>query len=107
MKIKRFVYLSAALLTTQLALAKMPFSNEMFGKVEATLDYCAHIDSASAARYQQKKKDMVKDVPEEEVAAARKTDEYKKSYDELSAELAKMAKEDVSSGCAAALQSNK
>jgi hypothetical protein len=105
MKIKRLVYLFVALLTTQLVLAKMPFSNDMFGKFEATLDQCAHLDPPSAAKYQQKKKAAVKDVPEEEVVQARKTKEYKNSYEEFTTELANMPKEELSNACTAALES--
>jgi hypothetical protein len=73
--------------------------------MEATFDYCARIDTPSAAKYQQRKKNLVKDVPDSEVAEARKSDEYKTSYESLTSEFPKMPKEDVNSACAAALQS--
>jgi hypothetical protein len=105
MKIRHIISLSAALLMSQLALAKMPFSNDIFGKLESTLDYCARLDPPSAAKYQEKKKAAVKDVPEEELAQARKSKEYKTSYEEFTDELSKMPKEEVTSACAAALES--
>ena len=103
MKIQRILYLLAAVLVAELALAKMPFTNEVFGKVEGTFDYCARIDSQSTAKYEKRKKDLVKDVPEDEVAAARKTVEYKTGYEWISNELPKMSKEEVVSACAAAV----
>ena len=105
MRIQRIVYLLAALLIAQFALAKLPFTNDLFGKVEGTLDFCARIDPPSAPKYQQKKKSLVKDVPENEVEEARKTEEYKGAYDWISGELPKMPKDQVTSACAAALES--
>jgi|SRR5690242_15385469 hypothetical protein len=106
MRIQRMFYLLAAVLVAELALAKMPFTNEVFGKVEGTLDYCARIDSQATAKYEKRKKDLVKDVPEEEVAAARKTEDYKTGYEWISNELPKMSKEEVLGACAATLVSN-
>lgn len=105
MKIQRTFCFAATLLITQLAVAKMPFTNDIFGKEEGTLDYCARVDSPSAGKYQLKKKDLVKDVPENEVAEARKTEEYKAGYDWIDVELAKMPKDEIVSACAAALNS--
>lgn len=68
-------------------------------------DYCARVDSKSADKYQLKKKDLVKDVPESEVAEARKTEEYKAGYEWIDGELAKMPKDEIVSACAAALNS--
>jgi hypothetical protein len=48
---------------------------------------------------------LVKDVPENEVAEARKTEEYKAGYDWIDGELAKMTKHEIVSACAAALNS--
>ena len=104
MKIERVLCCVAIFLMVELAFAKMPFSSEVLGKAEGTLDYCAHIDAASAARYQLKKKDLVKGVPEEEVTQARKTDEYKAGYQWISDELPKMPKEEVSNACTASLE---
>ncbi len=104
MRIQRLLYLLATVLVAELALAKMPFTNEVFGKVEGTLDYCARIDSQSAAKYEKRKKDLVKDVPEDEVASARKTEDYKTGYEWISNELPKMSKEEIVGACAATLE---
>ena len=107
MRIQKWFYLLAIVLLAELALAKLPFSNEVFGKAEGTLDYCGRIDSASAEKYQKKKQELVKDVPESEVAAARSTEEYKAGYDWASDELPKMSKDDVAHVCASSLDEKK
>jgi len=99
MKIQRTFCFAAMVLITQLAVAKLPFTNDIFGKEEGTLDYCARVDSKSADKYQLKKRDLVKDVE------ARKTEEYKAGYDWIDGELAKMTKHEIVSACAAALNS--
>jgi len=45
MKIQRTFCFAAMVLITQLAVAKLPFTNDIFGKEEGTLDYCARVDS--------------------------------------------------------------
>jgi hypothetical protein len=104
MKIQRILCLSAAIVIPQLALAKLPLPNDAFGKVEGTLDFCAQIDSRDAAKYQEQKKLLVRDVPEEEVAAARETTEYKEAYAWIGEELGKMPKEKAVKACAASLE---
>ena len=104
MRVQRSLYLLGALLVAELALAKMPFTSEVFGKLEGTLDYCGQIDSPSAAKYQQKRKDLVKDIPENEVVESRKTEEYKTGYQWISDELPKMPKDEIVGACAASLE---
>ncbi len=103
MKIKRSLCLTAALLTAQLALAKMPLSNDMFGRVESTLDHCAQIDQGSAEKYTAKKKELTKDATSSEVETARTSDEYKAAYKDMSEQLTQMPKDEVKNACAAAL----
>jgi hypothetical protein len=107
MTIQRFFGLTAAILTAQVALATMPFTNDVFGKMESTLDYCAQVDSSAAAKYKEKKKLLVKGTPENEVAEARQTDEYQSAYKWMSDELPKMPKDQVVKACAAALETKK
>jgi len=107
MRIQKLLYLLAAVFIEEIALAKMPFTNEVFGKVEGTLDHCARVDSPAAEKYQQKKKDLVKGIPEGEVDQARNSEDYKSGYDWTNEELHKMSKDDVSAVCAAALENKK
>jgi len=107
MKMFRIICVSAAILIPQLVLAKLPFPNDAFGKLEGTLDFCAKADPQSAAKYQAHKKALVKDVPEKEVAEARQSQEYKDAYDAVGTELGKQPKEKAAEACAASLESTK
>jgi len=108
MKIHRILCLGAAIVVIpQLALAKLPFSSDVFGRVEGTLDFCAQVDSRSAAKYQEQKKLLVRDVPEKELAAARETTEYKEAYAWIGGELGKVAKDKAVQACAASLEGGK
>ena len=101
MKIHRILCLGAALVIPQLALAKLPLPNDAFGKIEGTLDFCAQADPQSASTYQQAKKMVVGDASEQEVAEARKTQEYKDGYQEISDQLAKVPREKAVQACSA------
>jgi hypothetical protein len=107
MKIHRTLCLVSALVITPLALAKLPFSNDAFGKVEGTLDFCAQTDTASASKYQERKKMLVKNIPEKEVAEARASQEYLDAHGEVTAELEKLPKEKVVQACTAFLNGDK
>jgi len=104
MKIHRILWLGAAIVIPQLALAKLPMPNDAFGRIEGTLDFCAQIDSKSAEKYQEQKKVLVRDVPEKEVAEARESQEYKDAYTWISDELAKQPKDKAVKACAASLE---
>ena len=103
MKINRILFVCAAIMIPQLVNAKLPFSNDAFGKVEGLLNYCGKIDAGSAAKYQERAKLLVKGVPEKEVAEARQSAEYKESYELISAQLEKAPKENSMQACRAYL----
>ena len=104
MKTSRILGLAAAVVISQLALAKVPYANDVLGKLEGTLDFCAQLDAPSAAKYQQKKKDKVKDATEAELSEARASEDYKKAYDWISEELPKAPKEQALKACKGALE---
>ena len=56
MRTNRILCLGVALVLPQLALAKLPFTNDAFGKVEGTLDFCVQVDPAATPKYQERKK---------------------------------------------------
>lgn len=107
MKIKLLFGFALALTLCQFTFAKMPFSNDIFGRMESTLDHCAQIDKPSAEKYAARKKELVKDATSEEVEAARNADEYKAAYKDMSEQIAQMPKDDVMQACTAALQEKK
>ena len=104
MKINRVLLIGATIMIPQLVNAKLPFSNDAFGKMEGIVNYCAKIDAGSAAKYQERAKLLVKDVPEKELTEARKSAEYKESYDSISADLEKAPKENSIQACRAYLE---
>jgi len=99
-----FSFLVGAVLV-QFARAKMPFTNDIFGKLEGTLDFCIQVDNSAAKKYDEKKKSLVKDVPEGEVAKARESDEYKSGYKWVGEELRKLQKNEALKACSTALES--
>jgi hypothetical protein len=107
MRIHRILCLGAALVVPQLALAKLPFSNDAFGTVEGTLDFCSQANPQAAPKYQERKKSLVRDVPEKEVTEARQTQEYKGAYRAVSAELGKVPKDQAVEACTAFLEGDK
>ena len=104
MKMYRMLCLAAALALPILALAKLPFTNAGFGQVEGILDFCAQADAQNAPKYQEQKKSLVRDVPENEVEEARKTQEYRDAYDSTSDELAKAPTEKAVKACTDSLE---
>jgi hypothetical protein len=105
MRIHRILLVCAAIAIPQLSNAKLPFSNDVFGKVEGILNYCSEVNPESAAKYRDVAKAFVKDVPENEVTEARKSAEYKDSYDGISEELNKVPKDAGIQTCKAPLES--
>ena len=104
MKIHRIISLGAAIVVPQLALAKLPFTNDVFGKSEATLDFCEQVNPQSALKYQERKKALVRGVPQKEVGEARRSQDYKDSYAWITGELKKVPKEQAVEACTAALE---
>lgn len=107
MKIQRLFGLALALVLCQFAFAKMPFSNDIFGRVESTLDRCGQVDPGSAEKYAAKKKELLKDATSEEVEAARNSDEYKAAYKDMSEQLNQMPKDELMEACTASLKGDK
>lgn len=102
MKMNRVTSFTVAVLISQFALAKVPYTNEVFGRLEGTLDFCSQLDAQSAEKYQQRKKLLAKDATEAELAEARDSEDYKKSYNWISEELPKAPKMDAMKACKAA-----
>ena len=101
MKIRKILCLSVALILPQLAVAKLPLSNDSLGKMESILDFCAQFDAQGASKYQERKKLIVGESSEKEVAEARKTREYTDGYQEMSDQLANVPKPKTVQACSA------
>ena len=107
MKIRPILCLSVAFVIPQLAAAKLPFSVDSLAKMEGILDFCAKVDTQAAAKYQEREKLIAGDASKEELADARKTQEYKDAYQEISDKLAKAPTESAAKACIAYLGSGK
>jgi hypothetical protein len=82
-----------------LALANLPFTNEAFGKIEGTLDFCVQADPQAAPEYEERKKLLVRDVPGREMDEARQTQEYLDAREWISAALGKVPKTQAVKAC--------
>jgi len=49
MKIHRILLACAAIMIPQLVNAKLPFTNDIFGKLEGTLSFCSKLNPPGAA----------------------------------------------------------
>jgi hypothetical protein len=78
--------------------------HDIYGRIEATFDFCAQANPQAAPQYQERKKAMVEDAPEQEVAEARSTDEYKDAYESTSAQLGEAPKDQAVEACKAAVE---
>jgi hypothetical protein len=103
MKTFRILCLSAFIMLPLLALAKLPVPNEVLGKVEGALDFCAQADPESGSKYQERKKVFVEGASDKEVAEARASKEYKENYKSATDELSQESKDEVKKTCATAL----
>jgi hypothetical protein len=99
MKIYRILCLGAAVIAPPLALANLPFTNEAFGKIEGTLDFCVQADPQAAPEYEERKKLLVRDVPGQEMDEARQTQEYLDAREWISAALGKVPKAQAVKAC--------
>jgi hypothetical protein len=106
MKTPQILCLSAAFLIPQLAGAKLPLPNESFGQLEGILDFCAKADPKAAPKYQERKKLIIDNASEKEVADGRKAQQYKDGYQEISDRLAKVPKDKAGKACSAYLEGN-
>jgi hypothetical protein len=99
---KKVGFLACGVLALSLAAhGKVPLPNGAFGKIEANLDVCSEMDSKSAAKYQEAKKKLTHGATEEELRAARDSQEYRDAYSETKQELEKEPKAEVAKSCAA------
>jgi len=104
MKRYGFLVLGALLALPLVAHGKSALPNDVFGRLEASLDVCSAGDPNSATKYQEAKKGLVQGATEEEIKAARDSQEYKDGYSSTKQELEKKPKAEVAKSCAAALE---
>ena len=77
------------------------------GTAEAIVSYCAKIDPAAAAKYQQHIKLLVRDVSQEVLAKVRQSSEYQQAHDTVGESLGKLDERDAKRACSASLSPRK
>jgi hypothetical protein len=107
MKILKTLCLVVAVFLPLIAQADLPFSNEGFGTVEAILDYCQQANASQAQKYEERKTALVRNLPEEEVAEARSSEEYKQAYGATRDQVAEQPQDKVVEACTAYLKDDK
>jgi hypothetical protein len=92
---------ATALMLAQPAGASEPVvSAQALGQVEALLSYCSSIDSATAAKFQERVKLLLQGASEEALAKMRKSDEYQQSHDSMTDLFGKFDPESGRQACA-------
>jgi hypothetical protein len=97
---KTYYILCVVILFPQLALAELSSSNQpagtvqasSYGTVQATLDFCAHINPGAAARYQEQARLIVG-------GKFNNTNEYKNGYAWAQAALSTVSEHDAKEAC--------
>ena len=82
-----------------LTFAATPVPPKTLGTLEATLNFCARVDSKSADKYKEWGKMLVRDISAKDLAEARDSSEYKETYDANTAELEKVSKDKAMEAC--------
>jgi hypothetical protein len=72
--------------------------------VEATVSFCAHVDSKSADQYKDLGKKVVGGLSEKELAEARSSDDYNQTFEAITDQLEKVPQEKALATCRAALR---
>ena len=106
MKLYLLVSLSA-LASFSLALAvESSLDGARLGQMEAVVAHCGKLSPADNARYRELLKPVIADASAEDLAAARKTESYRRAYEEVSGQLSEAKKEDAIAACAGAVAAN-
>lgn len=107
MRVYYTICLAAVMAAPQLKPAETAKSPRELGHVEAAVDFCSRVDSESADKYKEWGKRMVRDMSEKALADARKSSEYKETYDEFKSGFETIPAEMVAEGCRAGLKAEK
>jgi hypothetical protein len=103
MKLYRTLGLAAMFAFPQLTPAASSVPPGALGQVEATVSFCARIDSKSADQYKELGKIIVAGMTDKELAEARDSKEYKEASDLTKGQLEKIPEEKAVETCRAAL----
>ncbi len=77
------------------------------GMAEAILNYCARLDPAAAAKYQQQGKLLLQDASKKVLENVRRSSEYQQAYDAANESVAKLDEHEAKQVCSSSLPSGK
>jgi hypothetical protein len=77
------------------------------GTAEAIVSFCAKIDPAAAAKYQQQVKLVVKNASDEVLAKVRQSSAYQQAHDMVGESVGKLDEQDAKRACSASLAPGK
>ena len=101
------LYLVLAVVTAvtmpPLASAESSIPPKSLAQIEARIDFCVRVDSASADQYKALGKAIVADMSEKELKVARESSDYKPAYDGLTGQLEKIPRDKAVESCRASL----
>jgi hypothetical protein len=96
-----------ALASFSLAIAaESSLDGATLGQMEAIVTQCGKINPADSAKFQELLKPVIADVPAEELAAARKTEVYRRAYESIAEQLAAANKDEAVAACAGVIAAN-
>lgn len=96
--------LCAAIALPPLALAEIAVSGDSLGTAQGMVDFCAQLNPAAAAKLKDQAGQLVRGVPEREVAKLRRTAAYQEAYQSVSAELDQVPAQEALVACNGFLQ---
>jgi len=99
-----FLVIAAALVLPLVAHGKLTIPNDALGMLDASLDVCSWADPQSAQKFREAKSAILQGATEDEIKAARDSQEYKDRYNSTKKELEKKPKAELAKSCAAAVQ---
>jgi hypothetical protein len=107
MKIRNMLWLCAGGALAAPVLADEPMSGHVLGMVQGTVDFCAKLNPAQAANYQEQSRRLLQGVPADELTRARSTEDYKIAYERTSTQFKSMPEERAAQSCKGVLEEGK
>ncbi len=89
----------ALALWSQLIAADVPGGNQALAQLDAIINYCSGLDPALSQAGQQRLTAIIGKASSQELADARGTDEYRQTYDAMTAQLSGLEKEQALQQC--------
>lgn len=107
MKTHHALCLCGAVTLSQFGMADASLTVQSLGVSHATVEFCAQLDPATAAKYREQAALMIQGMSTEELARIRSTDAYKEAYAQAKAALGEMSGTEAKEFCYRFLDANR